>query len=274
MSFLRVDKEKCHQDGLCALDCPAGIIRFKGKGSFPELSHNGESVCLRCGHCVAVCPHGALDHAEVPQSVCPPIDKTLEITRSQAIQFLRSRRSIRRFKDQPVEKNVLQQLIEIGRYAPTGSNSQLLEWRVINDKTRIHHVAEQVIEWMRSMLKDDLESKNMPYIPNLIKAWERGHDAVLRSAPCLVTAYSPAHDRNGMVHIALALSYMELAAPFYGLGTCWAGLLQGAILADSGLKQLVGIPENYPHHYPMMIGYSQARYYRLIERHQPRIFWE
>lgn len=274
VSFLLIDKEKCEQDGLCAADCPAGIIRFKGKGNFPELSHNDESICLRCGHCVAVCPHNALDHAEVPQAACPPIDRDLEITKAQAIQFLRSRRSMRRFKDQSVEKAVLQQLIEIGRYAPTGSNCQLLEWRVINDRTRLRHVAEQVMAWMRGKLKADPESKVMPYIPNLIKAWERGHDVVLRSAPCLVVAFLPAHDRNGMVHIALALSYLELAAPLFGLGTCWAGLLQGAIQADSGLKQLVGIPANYPHYYPMMIGYSQARYYRLVERNQPRIFWD
>ena len=129
------------------------------------------------------------------------------------------------------------------------------------------------LQWMRATLQADPEAKAMPYLPNLLKAWDRGYDVVLRSAPSLVVSMSPAHDRNGMVSLTLALSYLELAAPLYGLGTCWAGLLQGAMMASPGIKQMVGIPDDYPHHYPMMIGYSDARYYRLIERKKPKISW-
>ncbi len=274
MGFLRIDKEKCKQDGLCASDCPSGIILFKGKGGYPKLADNGETMCLRCGHCVAVCPHGALDHAEVPKADCPPIDKRMAISEAQAVQFLRSRRSVRHFKDRSVGQATLQRLIEIGGYAPTGSNSQLLEWVVINDKDRLREVAGRVIQWMRGMLKADPDSKAMPYIPNLVKAWDGGNDVVLRSAPCLVTAMSPAHDRNGMVHLTLALSYLELVAPIYGMGTCWAGLLQGAMMSNPELKRMVGIPEGYPHHYPMMIGYADVRYHRMIERKKPKIVWK
>jgi len=67
---------------------------------------------------------------------------------------------------------------------------------------------------------------------------------------------------------------MELAAPSLGLGTCWAGLLQGALLSNKPLKSAVGIPEAFPHHYPMMIGYSKARYCRLHERKKPKIMWK
>jgi nitroreductase len=76
-----------------------------------------------------------------------------------------------------------------------------------------------------------------------------------------------------IVDVTLALSYLELAAPRYGLGTCWAGLLQGAMLADPALKQAVGIPQDYPYHFPLMIGYSRVRYYRLPERQPPVIHW-
>ena len=76
-----------------------------------------------------------------------------------------------------------------------------------------------------------------------------------------------------MVDLTLALSYLELAAPAQGLGTCWAGLLQGAMLANPALKEAVGIPAEYPFHYPLMIGYAQVRYYRLPERRAPKIHW-
>jgi nitroreductase/NAD-dependent dihydropyrimidine dehydrogenase PreA subunit len=272
MGLLIIDKEKCKQDGLCAADCPVAIIRFDGKGSYPQLVPHGEQLCLRCGHCVAVCPHGAIDHAEIPLAQCPPIEKALALSQTQAEQFLRSRRSVRQFKAKAVPRATLQRLIEVARYAPTGSNSQLLEWRVISDKARLRELAGQVIEWMRGVLKDPAVQL-MPYIPRLVKAWEAGEDSILRSAPCLVTAMAPAQARNGMVELALALSYLELAAPLYGLGTCWAGLLQGAMQANPAVKQAAGVPAGYPYFYPMMIGHSKVRYHRLPQRKAPRITW-
>ena len=86
-------------------------------------------------------------------------------------------------------------------------------------------------------------------------------------------AMAPEQDRNGLVDVTLALSYLELAAMGYGLGTCWAGLLQGAMTSFPALKEVVGIPPGYPHHYPMMIGYAKVRYFRLPERKAPRIHW-
>jgi len=272
MALLRVDKEKCKQDGLCAADCPSGLIFFKGPGHYPELKRGGQEICLRCGHCVAVCPHGAMDHAEVQLADCPPIDSSLNLSRGQAEQFLRSRRSVRRFKSRPVERDDLQQLIEVARYAPTASNAQVLQWLVINDRDRIKEISTRVVDWMRGLLQEG-GKEVMPYMPNLVKAWDKGVDSILRGAPCLVVAMAPKESRNGMVDLTLALSYLELCAPQFGLGTCWAGLLQGAMMSLPDLKQDVGIPSGYSYFYPMMIGYSAVRYYRLPERNEPHITW-
>ncbi len=274
MTLITIDQDKCKRDGLCAADCPARIIRFEGKDSCPELLPNGEAVCLRCGHCVAVCPHGALDHVDVPLAECLTIDKALSLTKAQMEQFLRSRRSVRQFKKSQVPRETLQQLIEIARNAPTASNAQLVEWVVINDRDQVKHLAGQVIGWMRDKLSADPQARAMPYLPRLIKGWEAGADVILRDAPCLVVAMAPEHDNHGMVNLTLALSYLELAAPVFKLGTCWAGLLQGAIKADPALKQAVGIPASRPHHYPMMIGNAKVRYQRLPVRKKPRIDWK
>lgn len=274
MGLLTIDKTKCKRDGLCAADCPTAIIHLKDKKSYPELVPGGDQMCLRCGHCVAVCPHGALSHAEVPLVDCPPIRKEAVVSHEQAVQFLRSRRSTRFFKDKPVTRATFQKLIDIARYAPTASNAQLVEWIVINDRDRVHDLAEKTIAWMRSVLEKDPQPASAPYMPMLVAAWDFGIDAVLRKAPAVVVAMAPRQDPNGMVDLTLALSYLELAAPSLGLGTCWAGLLQGALLSNRALGAEVGIPDGFPHHYPMMIGYAKARYYRLPERKKPKIAWK
>ena len=274
MGLIAIDKTRCKQDGLCAADCPTAVLRLKDKDSYPEIVPGGDPMCLRCGHCVAVCPHGALSHAEVPLADCPSIRKEASVSHEQAVQFLRSRRSVRAFKDKPVAKETFQQLIEIARYAPTGSNSQLVEWIVISDQKQIHTIAEKAIGCMRQVLEKDPQPASAPYLPMLVAAWDKGMDTILRDAPGLIIATAPKGDNNGMVNLTLALSYLELAAPGLGLGTCWAGLLQGALLSHKPLKQAVGIPENHAHHYPMMIGYSKVKYYRLPERRSPKITWK
>jgi nitroreductase len=214
-----------------------------------------------------------MDHAEVPLDQCPAIDSALAISPAQAEQFLRSRRSVRRFKDKPIEQELLQRLIETARYAPTASNVQPLAWRVINDPQRVQTIAGEVIGWMRGIVADP-KAAVMPYMPLLIQSWDAGIDAILRSAPCLVVAMAPSEDRNGMVDLTLSLSYLELIAPLYGLGTCWAGLLQGALLSMPGLKEQVGISADYTFFFPMMIGYADTRFYRLPQRKAPKIEWE
>ncbi|MBI9085200.1 MAG: nitroreductase family protein [Desulfobacterales bacterium] len=273
MGLITIDETLCKKDGICAAECPTAIIRQKDEDSYPELVPGGEQMCLGCGHCVAVCPHGALSHAEVPLDQCPAIRREDIMTRDQAVQFLRSRRSVRRFKDKAVEKEKVQHLIELARYAPTASNAQPVEWMVFTDREQIRGITENVVAWMRRVLEKDPHPANAPYMPLLVGAWDMGMDYILHQAPGLIVALAPKADANGMVDLTLALSYLELAAPSLGLGTCWAGLLQGALLSHKPLKEAMGIAENYPHHYPMMIGYPKFKYYRLPERKKPKVAW-
>lgn len=273
MGLIRIDEARCKKDGICAAECPVVIIALKDQESYPEMVPRGEEMCLRCGHCVAVCPHGALSHADVPLEECPPLQKNAAVTHEQRVQLLRSRRSVRRFKEKPVERETLQQLIEIARYAPTASNAQPVVWSVMYARDQIHGVAEMVIQWMRRVLEKDPQPAQAPYIPLLVGAWDMGYDAIVNNAPGLIVASAPKEDSNGMVDLTLALSYLELAAPGLGLGTCWGGLLQGAILSHAPLKEALGIPIDHPHHYPMMIGYPKFKYHRMPERNKPKITW-
>jgi nitroreductase/NAD-dependent dihydropyrimidine dehydrogenase PreA subunit len=274
MSLLIVDETKCKQDGFCVRDCPGAIIRIKDKESYPELVPGGEQSCLTCGHCVAVCPHGAMSHTKVPIEDCAPIQKEIAINEPQVVQFLRSRRSIRLYKDKPVEKQKIQRLIEIARYAPTGSNTQLLEWRVFAGRDKVKELAKLAADWARAMLEKNPQAAKHPYIPGIVAAWDAGSDAVLRGAPAILMASAPKKDHNGTVNLTLALSYLELTAPSMGLGACWAGLLQGALLGWPPLQEAIGLPEDHTHHYPMMLGYPKVKYFRLPQRKPPKITWK
>lgn len=72
----------------------------------------------------------------------------------------------------------------------------------------------------------------------------------------------------------LALSYFELAATSVGLGTCWAGLLRGALLEHPPAREVLGLKDDPAvFYYPMMLGYPKFRYWRLPKRNPPKIKW-
>jgi nitroreductase/NAD-dependent dihydropyrimidine dehydrogenase PreA subunit len=270
MGLLIIDESRCKRDGFCVRDCPTSIIQLPEKG-FPEIVPDGEATCLECGHCVAVCPHGALSHKRIPIQNSPAIVENLRIGEGQALQFLRARRSIRHFLDKPVEKKKIRKLIEAARYAPTGANSQMVEWLVLSDSSRIKEIAGLTVVWFRQLMKDPKFAAANPYLLSVVAAWDAGNDSVLRNAPVLVIAMAPKEAMNGLVDLTLALSYLDLLAPAMGLGTCWAGLLQGALIHSPSIKASIGIPETYLHHYPIMLGYPELKYYRLPERKEPKI---
>jgi len=60
-------------------------------------------------------------------------------------------------------------------------------------------------------------------------AWEQGEDLILRDAPHVVMAHTPAPDPMGPGAATIAMTYFQLAAAALGLGTCWAGYLQIAL---------------------------------------------
>ena len=101
-----VDQQKCHKDGLCALDCPIGIITMDGPDGLPAPVEGFDELCIDCGHCVAVCPHEALSQGGITPRQCLPLDAP-GLSPEQLAQLLKGRRSIRRYKDQPLEQSTI-----------------------------------------------------------------------------------------------------------------------------------------------------------------------
>ena len=267
MGLLIIDETKCKKDGFCARECSAAVISFN-ENSVPEMLPANEARCMNCGHCVAICPHDALRHTHIAGTAIQP---SLAIDAAQAEQFLRSRRSVRRYHAKPVEKEKIQRLIEVARYAPSAGNSQTVEWIVISGRDRLQQIGSLTVEWLRELIKNPHAVAAAPYLPAAVAAWDAGNDSILRGAPTLVAAIAPSYAGLGMVDLTLALSYLDVFAQTMGLGTCWAGLAAGAMANSPAVREAMEVPENYTHYYPVMLGYPAVRYYSLPERKTPKI---
>ena len=274
MTLITIDKAKCKKDGLCVQECPAAIIKQADGESVPLISPQDEQMCLLCGHCVAICPHDALTHEKVPMEASPQILKELAINKEQAVQFLRTRRSVRRFKNKAVDKETIQFLIDTARYAPTGGNTQQVTWTVHTDESQIKKIADLTIDWLKAALASDAGKEMPSYIPVFVAAYESGINTITYNAPCLVFASTTGEYENGMIDLSIAFSYLELLAASCGLGTCWLGLITRALKNSEPLMEAVGLPEGHSNFYAMILGHPQFRFRRLPERKPAKIFWK
>ncbi len=273
MSLFVVDENKCTRDGICVEECPARVIEIKDGAPVPTPARGAALGCIRCGHCVAVCPHGAFSHSAIPIEDCPPLPPSRALTPEQAEIFLRSRRSVRLYLDKPVESEKLKRLIEIARYAPTGGNSQQVKWLVLGSRENVKKIAGMVIDFMRAMVESKQPISASYRLDKLVDAWDAGIDIISRGAPALVFAYAPTSYGLAQVDCTSALSYLDLAAPSLGLGSCWAGFVMMATGNWPPLHAELALPEGYASFGAMMVGYPKYKYHRLPTRKEPEIVW-
>lgn len=273
MSLLNVNKEKCTNCKACIVTCPIQIIVMDEQTRLPKLVDGADKACINCGHCVAVCPTAALSLDSMPSQDCQALSKDWRIPAKNLEQFLKGRRSIRVYKEGSVERSVIEKLIDTARYAPSGINRQPVYWAIVYDKDKVKQLSVLVIDWMRSLVKNNSAIAETLRLENIIKMYEKGVDPILRGAPHVIIAYALKDDITAPQSCTIALTYLELMAASFGLGACWAGYVAMAINASEEVRKFIGLSKKTNAFAGMMIGYPKYNYSRIPLRNTPHILW-
>lgn len=262
MKLIQVDQERCVKCGRCAAVCPRGLIRLDSE--WPES--DATELCIACGQCVAVCPTAALDNSKAPLAAQISLANLPVTDPDTASRFLRSRRSTRCYKKIPVAREKLLQLMDIVRFAPTGSNSQGLSFRVIENAETLRGITEQAVVWLEKQAATG-HSAAKSYAQYAAVYRQTGRDVILRGAPCLALGMALKVFPRGRENTHFSLAYAELYAPALGLGTCWAGLFEAAVFSGfEPLVSLLGLPEDKNLTGAIMVGHPDFGFCRLTDR--------
>lgn len=260
MPRVEIDGDKCIRDGICVGECPMGLLTM-APGEPPKEGADA-AACLSCGHCAAICPTGALSLDGTPSKTLPAGDRPA-LAVEDIEQFLRTRRSVRVYRKDPVPRDVLCRVLEATRWAPTATNRQPVKWVVVEDAARVRALAGMVVDGLRTI----------PYFTRAVQAWEAGMDMVLRSAPHVIVAYASTEGFEPATDCTIALTYVELAAHAHGLGTCWAGVLMAAARLKKEIPKFLDIPPGNRICAAMMLGYPKYDYKRVPQRNELNIRW-
>lgn len=139
-----------------------------------------------------------------------------------AITAIMTRRSTRKYTDKMPEKTLIEQVIEAGRYAPSGANSQTTHLLVFTDRGVLRRLAELVQEEFAKMeITEDMYIS----LKASISASKKGNYAFHYNAPVLIVTANKKGYGNAIADSSCVLENMMIAANALDLGSCWINQL-------------------------------------------------
>ncbi len=258
--IVEVNKEKCCGDGFCLKVCPAHNFYFDEdkKATVVDRDRFG---CIFCGHCVAVCPKDAIKLKANPHEDFS--GKRPNISEEDLATLIKTRRSIRAYKDKAVPREIIEESLDTMRYSPTGSNMQRVEWAVIDNKEKLAELGQIVYKWIETVPGREKVAQN----------YRDGKDVLLRGAPCIIVNHAPIDYWLSVQDCSVAAAYLELVLHNKGLGSCWAGYVIGAALNLPEVKEFFNVPQANQIYAGLMVGYPQIPYKYIPKRKKLRLKW-
>jgi nitroreductase len=158
-----------------------------------------------------------------------------------------SRRSIRLFKDNPIPRETIDELLVDATWAATGSNMQPWEFVVITDRSFIKEINDSCKRKIVANIESDPESPWKRYEASARNA----NTNMFYNAPCLIYVVASRAAPLAIFDCSMAAANLMLSARARGLGSCWIGL--GAS-PEYEVRDKMNIPRDYRIVAPIIVG--------------------
>lgn len=279
--------EKCTGCELCVSVCKDfSLVLENGKVAISNTSIFG---CIGCGHCMAICPTGAI---EISGREISPSDLFQLPTKDSATDYeallslLTRRRSIREFTNKPVSDEMIQKIIDAATTAPMGLPPSDVNVLVLNGHTKVRAFAEDfsnylkgmkwfVSGWFLALMRPFWGKANDEMFRGFIKPlfdiytgrMDKGENLINYDAPLAMYFYgSPYTDPADPI---VAATYAMIAAESLGLGTCMLGAVH-PLIQNGGkaklLREKYGIKFKSREGLFVIFGHPQVKYHKGIRR--------
>lgn len=292
MLEITIDADVCKQCGSCAMTCPVAILEQKERRTIPVIDAD-LGRCQSCGHCVAICPQGALSHSHFPEGTVTPIRSDYVPTYDHVLELIRGRRSKRTFKEKPVSRDVIDKVLDVARFGPSGHNEQSTEFIVVQDKEIIQEltvltakgltrmampfrytIGRMIMRLMMGQRGAKYVGELAPELEGIVDLYNNGTDLILREPPVLILfcADSVGGTFAG-TNANIAVQNAALAAETLGLGCYYPGFLVYVSESNDKIGELVGLPETHKIYGALAMGYPRLKFKKWPERNPAKVTW-
>jgi len=287
---IAVDQELCRKCGLCVESCIHAKLVQPDQSKAPQVAEDME--CIACGHCVAICPTGALTHSAFDANTVHPLDANLLPAAEQIMEALRARRSYRKFKDEQVPREALEQVVEAARLAPTAHNTQSTSYIVVTDPDMLKRVVDLTINFLDGLAKyfrhpvkgriakmmggDQVKGvlSMIPVFEGVVEMARSGADMpMLLDAPAWIVFYSAKNVGFGAVNASCAMQNAMLMADRLGLGTFFTGFALAPTQRGFLLHDLLGLDHEQEIHGALAVGVPKLQYKKWASKKPANVRW-
>lgn len=264
----KVDKDKCIHCGKCTEDCISGIIKMNAD-NIPMILAEDEKRCIKCQHCLAICPVGAisiLDRKPEDSNLCNNFPGS-----EQVLNLIQSRKSFRHYKKENLPEETMQKLKQMLKFSPTGCNNHNLHISIIEDVEVMDRFRNRTNNTIKKIFLSSKLDGIMNKFSKYKNAFLNGEDVIFRNAPHMIVVSSPINAPCANEDGIIALSYFELYAQSLGVGTLWCGFAQACLKLFPELCEFLEIPDGYKPVYVMLFGATDTKYTRTAQPEEYKI---
>jgi ferredoxin len=284
---IKIIGEKCNGCGLCAEVCED--FAYELENSKVRLSATPAFGCVGCGHCMAICPVGAIEiHGRElsPDDIFVLPDRAEAANYGQLLALLQRRRSIREFKDIPVENELVLKILDAAKTAPMGLPPSDVNVLVLENQAKVRAFAREfceyleimkwiVSDWFMTLMRPFWGRENDEMFRGFIKpaisvftgSMRQGINLVNYDAPLAMYFYgSPYSDPADPI---IAATHAMISAESLGLGTCMLGAIHPFIQSGSNARKFRerhGIKYASKEGIFVIFGHPKVKYHKGIHR--------
>jgi len=287
---IAINQEICRKCGLCVEACIHAKLEQPDRSAAPRVAEDMD--CIACGHCMAMCPTGALSHSAFASGSIRPLDAVLLPTADQMMEALRARRSYRKFKDERIPREKLEQVVEAARLAPSAHNTQTTSFIVVEDPEMLKRVVDLTIKFLDGVAKyfrhpikgrvakllgGDQVKGVLPMIPvfeGVVEMAKQGAELpMLLDAPAWIVFHSAKNAGYGTVNASCAMQNAMLLADRLGLGTFFTGFLVAPAMRGFLLHDLLGLDHEQEIHGALAVGVPRLSYKNWASKKPANVRW-
>jgi nitroreductase len=195
--------------------------------------------------------------------------------REDFYELIKSRKSIRQFKKQPVPKDVIERLLVAAMHAPSGKNRQNWKFFVVQGKKRDEYLKYSQKSWLG--IKDLLKNKLKPSLYDFTERFF----FTMGEAPVIIFAYASNESNERYLtsvgSVYMAVQNLNLACQIEGLGCCTMGApleIKKEVDEFLGADQLTEYKNGELELLcAVAIGYADHEPPKAIRQTEGRIYW-
>lgn len=185
----------------------------------------------------------------------------------ELMEAIKGRRSVRKFADSPLSKEIIEKILEVADYCPNAGNRNSTRIVVITNRAVIDYIGKVHMQVIQNF------NKGITALPSEEEINASAN--AFHNAQIVVALFGPENFYFSSADAYIMAQNITLAAYEQGISTCIVGEVLNSLAAERGkqIQKEIGIPDGFAPQVYVTMGYCDGEYPKRPKRHYSDIIY-